>query len=428
MKKWNVFKKHRNLRAFSISIAVGYALMFVILVLGSVRSPMSSAAPVSAFLETLVTYLILGGITGLFVVYPLMLTALNVASLFHKADPDLRRAERRTEWITIVLGALYSMFYEVFTDICFRTDWDVEIYYGYLHTPIWTEAALTVVLFSCVGIAGYLLLSFRNINFIPPLITVFGIAAIYLGMLMCILWIVQVFGQVKMLCLFPLNCIVIGVRTIQAAVGEWRKDEEKQTREYKSRIINTANTMLTDSARWPLAAFLLMIPLLGILIAILALFGQQPDSIIKAWTETSDWTLSQQTAPVGPMYDEHYLCTVAAQGHASVVKPVRMGRRHGHEVTVNRQLCIANAFEQVLEERVPWLHGPVRRFYDTYGFPVARLVRSKYTADAVYLLMKPLEWVFLAVLYLTDEKPENRIAVQYPHAPVPIMDKNSYFI
>ena len=34
-------------------------------------------------------------------------------------------------------------------------------------------------------------------------------------------------------------------------------------------------------------------------------------------------------------------------------------------------------------------------------------------------MMKPLEWLFLAVLYLVDEKPENRIAVQYPHAPVP---------
>ena len=180
--------------------------------------------------------------------------------------------------------------------------------------------------------------------------------------------------------------------------------------------------MLMDSSKWPLAAFFIMLPLLGILIAVLALFGQQPDSIIRAWTETSDWTLSQKIAPEGVFYDEHYLCTVAAQGHARVVKPLRMGNRHGHEVTVNRQLCIANAFEQVLEERVPWLHCPVRRFYDTYGFPVARLIHSKYTADLIYLMMKPLEWIFLAVLYLVDEKPENRIAVQYPHAPIPVKD------
>lgn len=31
----------------------------------------------------------------------------------------------------------------------------------------------------------------------------------------------------------------------------------------------------------------------------------------------------------------------------------------------------------------------------------------------MYFIMKPLEWIFLCVLYLTDAHPENRIAVQY---------------
>ena len=34
-------------------------------------------------------------------------------------------------------------------------------------------------------------------------------------------------------------------------------------------------------------------------------------------------------------------------------------------------------------------------------------------ADAVYILMKPLEWFFVFVLYLFDQKPENRINSQY---------------
>lgn len=93
-----------------------------------------------------------------------------------------------------------------------------------------------------------------------------------------------------------------------------------------------------------------------------------------------------------------------------------MGARRGHPVIVNRQLCIANAFEQVLEERLPWLHRPIRCFYDKYGFPLARHIRSPYAADAVYLLMKPLEWLFLAVLYAVDAEPEKRISVQYPPA------------
>ena len=33
--------------------------------------------------------------------------------------------------------------------------------------------------------------------------------------------------------------------------------------------------------------------------------------------------------------------------------------------------------------------------------------------------MKTAEWLFLTVLYLFDPLPENRIAVQYPHRPLP---------
>lgn len=145
----------------------------------------------------------------------------------------------------------------------------------------------------------------------------------------------------------------------------------------------------------------------------MALFGQQADSVIKAWTETSDWNLSQRVAPQNVYYDEHYLCTVAAGGHKKIVKPIRFGERHGHKVIVNRQLCVANAFEQILEEQIPVFHKHIRYFYDTYGFPIAKIIRSQYIADVVYFIMKPLEWFFLIVLYFYDVNPENRIAMQY---------------
>ena len=96
-----------------------------------------------------------------------------------------------------------------------------------------------------------------------------------------------------------------------------------------------------------------------------------------------------------------------------MVKPIRMGERHGHAVVVNRQLCIANAFEQIIEEKTPKFHRAVRGFYDSYGFPIAKLIHSPYIADFVYFIMKPLEWIFIVVLYFTDVNPENRIAVQY---------------
>ena len=69
--------------------------------------------------------------------------------------------------------------------------------------------------------------------------------------------------------------------------------------------------------------------------------------------------------------------------------------------------------EEILKEKLPRIHRCVRDFYDTWGFPLARHIRSPYKADLVYLMMKPLEWLFLGVIYFCDIKPENRIAVQY---------------
>ena len=74
---------------------------------------------------------------------------------------------------------------------------------------------------------------------------------------------------------------------------------------------------------------------------------------------------------------------------------------------------MANAFEQLLEERTPNFHRAVRNFYDKHGYPISKWTTNPWSADIVYILMKPLEWIFVAALYLFDEKPENRICTQY---------------
>lgn len=357
-----------------------------------------------------------GLILGIAVIYPLVLTLINLTAIFFGCvNPQYIRKGKHFEWLTLLLGMLYSLLLFPFTDINFA-DWTVTLYNTQKHTPIWTEGAPTILILAAVGILGYLFLSFTQIAKTPPLITVLEIAAMYIGMVQCILWIIQIIRWDVIylyLCLFPLNCILIGIKVIRLKILEWQREQPEQMKCFKNRHIQWLNEKFRRSDIWPAAAFLLMWPLLGIIICILLLFGQQPDSAIRAWTETSDWNLSLHTAPQNIYYDEHYLCTVAAGGHRRVVKPIRMGVRHGHPVIVNRQLCVANAFEQILEERVPDLHRRIRNFYDRYGFPVAKLIRSPYAADVVYFIMKPLEWVFLLVIYATDVKPENRIAVQY---------------
>ena len=352
---------------------------------------------------------------GIFFVYPILLTLINLIYIFiGKNNSQLRSLGRKFEYITICLGILYTLLYLPLTNIVFA-DWPEPLYNAQVHSPIWTAGVPTVAVLSLLGAAGYLALSTIPLKKTPPLLTVLSISAMYLGIMQCALWTFQVFAPDWRiwLCLLPVNCILISIKVIRQKINEWGEESPQNTKIFSSPFLSRINVWLSRSSRWPIAAFLLAWPLLGIVIAILVLFGQQPDSLVKAWTETSDWNLSQQISPQNVFYDEHYLCTVAAGGHRRLVKPLRMGERRGHPVIVNRQLCIANAFEQVLEERLPRLHRPIRAFYDRYGFPLARHIHSPYAADAIYLLMKPLEWFFLAVLYAVDVKPENRIAVQY---------------
>ena len=43
----------------------------------------------------------------------------------------------------------------------------------------------------------------------------------------------------------------------------------------------------------------------------------------------------------------------------------------------------------------------------------AKHITTANRADIIYILMKPLEWLFLIVLYSCDTRPENRISMQY---------------
>jgi hypothetical protein len=162
---------------------------------------------------------------------------------------------------------------------------------------------------------------------------------------------------------------------------------------------------------------LLCIPVVCLLSSLLLLFGQKPDSLVRAFTDTYsvDYLRLYGKGPQ-PDFGAHYLCSVAAKGHPGLVRPIRMGERGGRPIRCNRQLLVSNAFEELLEERAAWLHRPVRRFYDKIGAQIHRyygVFDHAWVSDTIYLLMKPLEWGFVVVLYLGDRRPEDRIARQY---------------
>lgn len=352
---------------------------------------------------------------ALFIVLPALLIAANVVSLFRIPKTEQgRKRFRNAEYASVILGMIYSVFASLFQEIRFHSDWMEVLTGDELHTPVWTDAQPTIITLTLAAVAGYILLSF--FKRLSPLVIVLSMAGMYIGIGLCLVWIFQIIGKtsfVWILCVYPANCIIVALKTIRYRMLDWQLEHPDWEYSGKNKYMAALYRILKNSSEWPYAAFIAAIPMLGIITAALTLFGQQPDAIIRAWTETSDWRLSEKISPPNLEPDGHYLCTVAAHGHRKLVKPLRMGERHGHAIVVNRQLCIANAFEQIIEEKTPRFHRHVRRFYDTYGLPVAKHIRSHLASDIVYLIMKPLEWMFLAVIYLCDTKPENRIAVQY---------------
>jgi hypothetical protein len=163
---------------------------------------------------------------------------------------------------------------------------------------------------------------------------------------------------------------------------------------------------------------LLCFPILAILSVMLLLLGQKPDSAIRAFTETYKHGFSQLDDQcinaICP--DGHFLCTIAAKGHKDLVSPIRLGRRGTTIIVCNRQLLISNAFEELLQQKLPYVHKPLRKFYNQIGNLIHRYYGAfnrKWVSNSIYIAMKPLEYFFLIVLYLFDKNPENRIAMQY---------------
>lgn len=271
-----------------------------------------------------------------------------------------------------------------------------------------------------LGMAGFLILNFYAGRVSPVIYVVsstilvlnIGFAAVYfthtLFSKLGDMYSVRAF-QYSLFCL-----ALLYITKLKDSLNEFSIKMRKETVQYKGFLLLLFKISVRYS-KMPRLWAICFFPVLLIVQMVLILFGQRPDSFIRLFLDTSSFTYSRIPNPPQEMLkgDEHYLCSVAARGHTKVVKPVRAGLRHGKRIPVNRQLLVANAFEHLLEEYMPRMHHFIRYIYDKYGYPLSRHIRTKWSADLVYFFMKPLEWFFLFILYTVDQKPENRIQIQY---------------
>ena len=366
-------------------------------------------------------------------ILPLLLVILDVVFFMRKKERPL------FELIAFFIGSVYMIFAFLLWDL---PDYERSInIFGMenIHEPVASRYWPALLLFALWGFFSYYFLKFGR-KFLPPIVEVFLLGGLYIGCGLCIVFMLQLLGgahpvqlqgELKetykgityvgpeafdyvfmvCLCIVPVIFLLHSIRLMVRLVRE--KAARQADIQYENPVLQKINLWFLKGSNLFLAGLVAVLPILGILTIILVLFGQQPDSIILAFTKTSDWILSGEISPPPTAYDVHYLCTVSLRGHRKLVRPLRYGIRRGEKIVVNRQLCIANAFEELIMEKTPHFHRAVRRFYDTYGYPISKHINTAFAADITYMIMKPLEWVFLLVLYLVDAKPENRIGRQY---------------
>ena len=351
---------------------------------------------------------------------PAILTILNIINLFRENKIKEKLIDILTFSLGIVLSVLLFLLWE---PVGYKEPIVIGGMSLQLHTPISYEDMPTFLTLVMVALLGYFFLRVWK-NKLSPILTIICLSAVYIGIILSVVFQIQlyknvfsnkgyIFMDVFYMTLFPLNYVLCSIILIKHTIQIHIKKQEREKVNYQNKVLWFCQFILSKSIGWVIIAFIFMLPLLGILIIILVLFGQMPDSAIRAFTQTSDWTLSQNISPPPVMYKGHYLCTVAVNGHSKIVKPTRLGIRQGTKITVNRQLCIANAFEQIIEEKTPKLHKLIRYIYDKYGYPISKHITTPFRADIVYVIMKPLEWLFVLVLYIIETNPENRIAIQY---------------
>ncbi|MBQ8135125.1 MAG: hypothetical protein IJ192_12085, partial [Clostridia bacterium] len=207
-----------------------------------------------------------------FFTLPIILTGANIAYLI--ILPRNKKEEIRIKHFaaaTIIIGGIDTLLYLAFMDVT-EQDWYVQLVNQERHTPIATEHFLTIAVFSIIALAGYILLTYWNIRKIPPLVSVFLIAAVYMGVMVSVFWTIQTSNPI--LALYPLNLCLMAAGLIRRKIVEYKYTDGDGLRNKK---LSRLDEKLSDSTKWPFYAFILLWPLMGIIICILLLFGQNPD-------------------------------------------------------------------------------------------------------------------------------------------------------
>lgn len=365
--------------------------------------------------------LLIGGlIIVIAILIPGTLTVMNLRNLCCKKQ----KAVNILSLITLLVGGIEYILL-LFLSLDPIGEWYEAVFDYQTHYPISGNFGISIELPFILGLLCLVLLLILKPEKLSPIVSASLVAGTFILNIIQVFIAIQISKQLfdplnwmanfdLLFYVYHLNILIISCIAIKKQIKYQLKFYESlPDTSLKTKFTNSLYHQINNIYKYSGLIFLCLFVIIALLEVIFIIIGQGADGPVKAFTDTADWTFSQQIPPPPKEYEGHYLCTVAAGGHKKVVKPLRYGLRQGKIIIVNRQLCIANAFEDYIMEKFPRFHKFIRSVYDTYGYPISRHIISPGRADAVYLLMKPLEWIFLIFLYLFDAKPEERIRRQY---------------
>jgi len=347
--------------------------------------------------------------TAIFDIFLLFSIFQGIGGFYLRADADLNSENiTKQPWLVVLAEITFTLAAPITGFIRANHIDDQEFPFGEAHLP-------SLIVLSFVAILAYWLSRIYG-DKLSPVLSVLVLIALVQGWLINLVLLLHFGGYLVLGALFPvfgyeltaplLNLIFLGRALYLHHLHFCQKYEDSPHSSWLIRFLAQPSFMRKSSM-----AFVLFFPFFFLQQIILTLFGQAPDAILRVFIESCKFNFSDNRhCPPPP---NHYLCTIAAQGTPKLVKPLRPGYRRGQIIWVNRQLLIANAFEDWLAEVAPNCQQSLRKFYDNLKIPVERWCRWYWLANIFYLLMKPQEWVFLIRLYCVETKPEHRIARQY---------------
>jgi len=235
---------------------------------------------------------------------PLFLTVANITKLIYifLNKSMSQKFVNITDFLTMSCGIIFSIVLLIILNFRDYTEPVLlSIDMVSLHSPVASWHSPTIFSLFIIGIIGYTFLRLKKTT-LPPLQTVLMFSFMFIGIFISSLWIIQLSNNftdslIVCLILFPLNFIISSLILMKKIIEDYIFDSSNVQNQYKNKLLYYTYNLLVKTRNWIGIAIALMLPILTISMLILILFGQKPDAIIKAFTETSDWVLSKKASP-----------------------------------------------------------------------------------------------------------------------------------